>query len=432
MALQIGCGAEAMTRRDDRAYSEQSVREEQRRQRLCPAQDEMSGGVNRLLAPPHHASPSPAAPHSTTPFALLPTRAKILHVPDTTSKPPRGRGVPENPTHRFSSTTSERFEEYDPTEDPAPRTQLIPDASSTIINYNDSPDISFDASINVYRGCEHGCAYCYARPFHEYLGFSPGLDFETKIVVKYNAPELLRHELSSPKWQPQTVAMSGVTDCYQPVERKLQLTRRVLEVFAEFRNPVGIVTKNHLVTRDIDLLAELAGYNCAAVFVSLTTLDAELTPKLEPRASLPQMRLAAVRKLSEAGIPVGVMTAPMIPGLTDHELPQILAAAADAGAQFAGLVPLRLPFAVKDFFADWLTRHFPDRKENVLNRVRSLRGGKLNDANFNSRMTGEGIWAGQLHQMFEVITRKHGLNKRKTDLSTAHFRRPGGTQLNLL
>jgi len=340
--------------------------------------------------------------------------------------------VPENPAHRFASTTSERFEEYDPSEDAAPRTQLIPDASSTIINYNDSPDIPFNASINVYRGCEHGCAYCYARPFHEYLGFSPGLDFESKIVVKYNAPELLRRELSSPKWQPQTVAMSGVTDCYQPTERKLQLTRRVLEVFAEFRNPVGIVTKNHLVTRDIDLLTELARYNCAAVFVSITTLDPELTPKLEPRASLPQMRLAAVRKLSEAGIPVGVMTAPMIPGLTDHELPQILTAAADAGAQFAGLVPLRLPFAVKDFFAEWLTRHFPDRKENVLNRVRSLRGGKLNDANFGSRMKGEGVWAEQLHQMFEVMTRKLGLNKRKTDLSTAHFRRPGGTQLNLL
>lgn len=344
----------------------------------------------------------------------------------------RGRGVPENPANRFASTSMERFEDYDPTDDPAPRTQLIPDASSTIINYNDSPDISFDASINVYRGCEHGCAYCYARPFHEYLGFSPGLDFETKIVVKYNAPELLRGELSSPKWQPQTIAMGGVTDCYQPIERKLQLTRRVLEVFAEFRNPVGIVTKNHLVTRDVDLLAELARFNCAAVFVSITTLDAELTPKLEPRASLPKMRLAAVRKLREAGVPVGVMTAPMIPGLTDHELPKILAAAADAGAQFAGLVPLRLPFAVKDIFAEWLTRHFPDRKDNVLNRVRSLRGGKLNDSNFGSRMAGEGVWAENLKQMFEVMTRKHGLNERKTNLSTAHFRRPGGTQLNLL
>jgi DNA repair photolyase len=344
----------------------------------------------------------------------------------------RGRGAASNPTNRFTSISAERFEDYDPSEDPSPRTQFIPDASTTIINYNDSPDIPFDASINVYRGCEHGCAYCYARPFHEYLGYSPGLDFETKIVVKYNAPELLRRELSSTKWKPQTIAMSGVTDCYQPAERKLQLTRRCLEVFAEFRNPVGIVTKNHLVTRDLDLLADLARFNCTAVYVSITTLDTELTPRLEPRASLPQMRLAAIRKLRGAGVPVGVMTAPMIPGLTDHELPKILAAAAEAGAQFAGLVPLRLPFAVKDIFAEWLTRHFPDRKENVLNRVRSLRGGGLNDANFGSRMTGEGVWAEQLRQMFEVMTRKLGLNERGAGLSTAHFRRTGGTQLNLL
>lgn len=340
--------------------------------------------------------------------------------------------MPENPASRFASTSSERFEDYDPSEDPAPRTQFIPDTSATVINYNDSPDIPFEASINVYRGCEHGCAYCYARPFHEYLGFSPGLDFETKIVVKYNAPELLRRELSSPKWKPQTIAMSGVTDCYQPAERKLQLTRCCLEVFAEFRNPVGIVTKNHLVTRDLDLLAELARFGCAAVYISITTLDAELTPKLEPRASLPAMRLAAIRRLSEAGVPVGVMTAPMIPGLNDHEMANILEAAAGAGARFAGLVPLRLPFAVKDIFADWLTRHYPDRKDNVLNRIRSLRGGKLNSADFGSRMKGEGVWAEQLRQMFDVMTRKLGLNERGAGLSTANFRRPGGTQMGLL
>ena len=350
---------------------------------------------------------------------------------DSSSKSPRGRGVPDNPASRFASTFSERFEDYDPTEDPAPRTQFIPDSSATIINYNDSPDIPFDASINVYRGCEHGCAYCYARPTHEYLGFSPGLDFESKIVVKYNAPELLRKELSSPKWKPQTIAMSGVTDCYQPAERRLQLTRRVLEVLLEFRNPVGIVTKNHLVTRDVDLLAELARFNCAAVYVSITTLDAELTPKLEPRASLPNLRLAAIRKLHEAGVPVGVMAAPMIPGLNDHELPQILSAAADAGARSAGLVPVRLPFAVKDIFADWLGRHFPDRKEKVLNRIRSLRGGQLNNAEFGSRMTGEGVWAEQLRQMFDVMVRKLGLNENEAELSTAHFRRPGGEQIRL-
>jgi len=344
----------------------------------------------------------------------------------------RGRGASSNPTNRFTSVTSERFEEYDSSDDPSPRTQFIPDASATIINYNDSPDIPFTASVNVYRGCEHGCAYCYARPFHEYLGFSPGLDFETKIVVKYNAPELLRKELSSLKWKPQCIAMSGVTDCYQPAERKLQLTRRVLEVLLDFRNPVGIVTKNHLVTRDVDLLMQLAKFSAAVVFISITTLDAELTPKLEPRASLPKMRLAAIKTLADAGVPVGVMLAPMIPGLNDHEMPKILEAAAEAGAQSAGLVPLRLPFAVKDIFSDWLTRHFPDRKKNVLSRIRSLRGGKLNQADFGTRMSGEGIWAKQLTRMFEVATRKAGLNLRSSELSVAHFRRTGGTQLSLL
>jgi DNA repair photolyase len=226
--------------------------------------------------------------------------------------------------------------------------------------------------------------------------------------------------------------MSGVTDCYQPAERKLQLTRRVLEVLLEFRNPVGIVTKNHLVTRDVDLLAQQANFNCAIVLVSITTLDADLTPKLEPRASLPTMRLAAIKTLSDAGVPVGVMLAPMIPGLNDHELPNILAAAAEAGAQSAGLVPLRLPFAVTDIFSDWLTRHFPDRKEKVLNRIRSLRGGKLNQADFGARMRGQGIWAEQLQQMFHVAARKAGLNLRDYKLSTEHFRRPGGKQLSLL
>ena len=344
----------------------------------------------------------------------------------------RGRGVTSNPTNRFVSIASERFEDYDPSEDPAPRTQFIPDATASLISYNDSPDIPFTASLNVYRGCEHGCAYCYARPFHEYLGYSPGLDFETKIIVKYNAPELLRQELASPKWKPQCLAMSGVTDCYQPAERKLQLTRRVLEALLEFRNPVGIVTKNHLVTRDVDLLAQLAKFNAAVVYVSITTLDAELTRKLEPRASLPKMRVAAIKTLAAAGVPVGVMLAPMIPGLNDHEMPKIIAAAAEAGATSAGLIPLRLPFAVKHIFSDWLARHFPDRKEKVLNRIRSLRGGKLNQADFGARMRGEGLWAEQLRGMFSVATRKHGLNQRDYELSTAHFRRPGGQQLDLL
>ncbi len=344
----------------------------------------------------------------------------------------RGRGAPINPANRFALTHAERFEDYDPSEDAAPATQLIPDATGTIIAHNDSPDIGFAASINVYRGCEHGCAYCFARPTHEFLGFSAGLDFETKIVVKYQAPELLRHELSSPRWKPQVIAMSGVTDCYQPIERRLQLTRRCLEVLAEFRNPVVIVTKNHLITRDVDLLAELARFKAVAVYLSLTTLDAELPPKLEPRASLPKMRLAAIRALHEAGVPVGVLAAPMIPGLNDHELPRIIAAAAEAGAQWAAFTPLRLPYAVKDIFCAWLDRHFPGRKENVLNRIRSLRGGRLNDSRFGSRMSGEGVFAEQLAQMFRVAVRKAGLAGRDYELATAAFRRPGETQLPLL
>jgi DNA repair photolyase len=351
---------------------------------------------------------------------------------DKSGKLIHGRGSPLNPPNRFVNIESERFEDYDPTEDPAPHTQLIADTTSTILTHNNSPDVGFATSINVYRGCEHGCAYCFARPTHEYLGFSAGLDFETKIVVKYDAPELLRKELSSPKWEPQVIAMSGVTDCYQPVERRLQLTRRCLEVFAEVRNPVIIITKNHLVTRDVDLLVELAHFKATAVHISLTSLDATLTPKLEPRASLPKMRLAAIRTLRKAGVPVGVLAAPMIPGLTDHELPAIIAAAAEAGAQYAGFVPLRLPFAVKDIFSEWLERHFPGRKENVLNRVRSLRSGRLNDPNFGSRMRGEGIFADQLSQMFHVAVRKAGLEDRSDELSTASFRRFHEAQLSLL
>src|SRR5438876_476982 len=315
---------------------------------------------------------------------------------------PRARGAAENPPNRFEKIALERDPDWSDPAEPAPPTQFFKDHSDSVITYNDSPDVGFEASLNPYRGCEHGCIYCYARPFHEYLGFSAGLDFETKIMVKEDAPELLRRELASPKWKPRVIAMSGVTDCYQPIERKLKLTRRCLEVFAEFRNPVCIVTKNHLVTRDIDVLGELARDRAAAVFVSLTTLDRTLTPKLEPRTSLPGHRLAAIEALSQARIPVGVLVAPVIPALNDHELPALLAAAAKAGAKSAGYVALRLPYAVAPLFEDWLTRHFPDRKEKVLNRIRAIRGGKLNDPKFGSRMEGEGIYAKQIAKMFDV------------------------------
>src|SRR5436190_893766 len=264
----------------------------------------------------------------------------------------RGRGATMNPANRFVQIQLERDPDFDPAEDLAPGTQVFKDETASIIAYNDSPDVGFTASINPYRGCEHGCIYCYARPTHEYLGFSAGLDFESRIMVKEKAPELLRQELFSPKWKPQVIAMSGVTDCYQPIERKLKLTRRCLEVLAEFRNPVCIITKNHLVTRDIDFLAELARHNAVIVNVSITTLDATLTPKLEPRASLPAHRLAAVRELSQAGVPVNVLVAPVIPAITDFEMVNILAAAAEAGAVSAGYLPLRLPWAVAPLFED--------------------------------------------------------------------------------
>src|SRR2546429_781398 len=256
------------------------------------------------------------------------------------------RGAGSNPPNRFEKIHLEPDADWNPEEDPLPRTQFLKDRTSKIIAYNDSPDVGFEASVNPYRGCEHGCIYCYARPFHEYLGFSAGLDFETKIMVKENAPELLRRELASAKWKPRVIALSGVTDCYQPVERKLKLTRRCLQVLAEFRNPAVIVTKNHLVTRDADVLRELARHNAAAVFISVTTLDADLRKVMEPRTSPPVGRLTAIETLSQAGVPAGVLVAPVIPGLTDHEMPSIIAAAVKAGAQFAGYVVLRLPHAV--------------------------------------------------------------------------------------
>jgi len=342
----------------------------------------------------------------------------------------RGRGAGNNPPNRFERLFYEHGDDHEHDPD-YPDTVLLKDNSRTVIAYNDSPDVGFDASINPYRGCEHGCVYCYARPTHEYLGFSAGLDFETKIMVKENAPELLREQLAARKWQPQVLALSGVTDPYQPSERHLKLTRKCLEVLSEFRNPVGIVTKNHLVTRDIDLLSELARHKAAAVFVSITTLDPDLARRMEPRASTPELRLDAIRMLAHAGVPAGVMVAPIVPGLTDHEMPSIIAAAVNCGAQYAGHVVLRLPYAVKHLFEDWLERNYPDKKHKVLNRIRALRGGKLNDPQFSSRMHGEGIFAEQIQKLFRAACKKHGILGRRPDLSTDSFRRPGESQLGL-
>ncbi|HET6248990.1 MAG TPA: PA0069 family radical SAM protein [Tepidisphaeraceae bacterium] len=344
----------------------------------------------------------------------------------------QGRGTAANPPNRFEPIAFEIDGDYlDDEEQPAPQTAYFKDTARSIIAHNDSPDVGFTWSINAYRGCSHGCIYCYARPTHEYFGLSAGLDFETKIFVKEDAPALLREALYSPKWQPATLAMSGVTDCYQPIERQLQITRRCLQVLAEFRNPVGIITKSHLVTRDIDVLQNLSAVNAAMVFISITTLDADISAKMEPRAASPKRRMAAVEALAAAGIPVGVMVAPIIPGLTDHEMPQILKAAADVGAGTAGYTTVRLPFAVKDLFQEWLGVHFPDRKEKILNRIRDLRGGKLNDSNFNTRMRGQGVFADQFSAMFKLAKRRAGLDKPFPKLSTAAFSRPvrAGDQL---
>ncbi len=349
-----------------------------------------------------------------------------------------GRGPNINPVNRFDRIQLEPDAEWLHTEFaetgsiPHPRTQFFHDATESILVHNDSPDLGRGWGLNPYRGCEHGCAYCYARPYHDYLGWSGGMEFETKIMVKLRAPELLRAELSSSQWKPEPIGLSGVTDCYQPAERRFRLTRACLEVLAEFRQPVGIITKNFLVTRDRDLLAELARYNCVRVTITITTLDPALAGKLEPRAARPEHRLDAIRLLVAAGVPVGVNIAPVIPGLTDHEMPAIIEAAAAAGASRVNYIVLRLPHSVKDVFLQWLDTHEPGKKERVLSRIRDLRGGKLYDASFGTRMRGEGIFAEQIAQLFGVAARRAGLNRGEPSLSTAHFRRPGGVQLELL
>ncbi len=336
-----------------------------------------------------------------------------------------GRGAAGNPVNRFEKLEYERDDDADPEDEPAHATQFLKDHSRSIIAHNNSPDVGFSASVNPYRGCEHGCIYCYARPTHEFLGMSAGLDFETKILVKEDAPDLLRAELSSPRWKPEVLVLSGVTDCYQPIERKLKLTRRCLEVLCEFRNPTGIITKNRLVTRDIDLLQELAKLNAVSVALSITSLDRNLQRVLEPRTSTPENRLAAIRALADAGIPVSVMTAPIIPGLNDPEIPAILQAAANAGATGAGYVAVRLPYAIKDLFENWLEQHRPLAKEKILNAIRSMRGGKLNDPRFKSRMRGEGVVADRIKTLFEISKKRFGLEGVRRKLSVEAFRRPG-------
>jgi DNA repair photolyase len=344
------------------------------------------------------------------------------------------RGAGTNPPNRFLHTRrayDPDIADLDPADEPATRTQFIPDLTQSILSRNDSPDVGFTWSANPYRGCEHGCAYCYARPTHEYLGYNAGIDFESRILVKHRAAELLRAELAKPSWKPDVIALSGVTDCYQPVERKLHITRDCLAVLAEFRNPVTIVTKNALVARDVDILADLAQHRAAAVCISLTTLDPELRTVLEPRASPPAARLLAIRRLADAGVPVGVLCAPLIPAINDHEVPRLLEAAASAGATFASYTVLRLPLAVEPIFLDWLQRHFPDRRDKVLGQLRDFRDGALNRSEFGERMRGTGAAADRLSQLFKVSARRHRMDHAWPEPSTAAFRRviPGQPEL---
>ncbi len=344
----------------------------------------------------------------------------------------RGRGASENPRNRFDAMHVETDEESWIDEDARPqRTVFLNDDSQSILAASDAEDLSFDYGLNPYRGCEHGCAYCYARTYHEYLGFSAGLDFESKIVVKSKAPELLEAALAKPSYKPGKISLSGVTDCYQPVERKLQITRRCLEVLARFRNPVVVITKNALVARDIDHLAELAKYQAVAVYLSVTTLDPELARILEPRASSPRARLKTIQTLSEAGILAGVSAAPMIAGLNDSELPAILEAVADHGAAFAAYSMVRLPGAVAEVFENWLDRHTPMAKVKILGRIRAAHDGKLNGLTPGVRMRGTGAAAGQTRALFHACCKRNRLSVSPPSLSLKSFRRltPGQQEL---
>ncbi|MCK6440909.1 MAG: PA0069 family radical SAM protein [Planctomycetes bacterium] len=340
---------------------------------------------------------------------------------------PEGRGAGSNPRNRFETIALEM--DWEALDDgwqdlmPAPKTQYLRDTTKTIISYNDAPDIPFRASINPYRGCEHGCIYCYARTYHEYLGFSAGLDFESKIIVKEDAPKLLSKELSSRTWQPQIIAMSGVTDIYQPVERRLKITRGCLEVLAAHRNPVGMITKNGLIVRDIDVLAELARHQAVSVLVSVTSLDESLWRVMEPRTSCPTKRLDAIAKLNAAGIPAGVMVGPVIPGLTDDELPAILKAAGEAGARFATYTVLRLPYGVGALFEQWLDEYFPERKKKIMDRVYAVHQGTPNTGAPDSRMRGAGAIADQIEFLFRMGCEKAGITNDRKPLSIESFRR---------
>ena len=349
----------------------------------------------------------------------------------------KGRGAIANGPGRYEVDQREAFDDgwdgleiaNEEAEGAAPlKTTVTAERARSILSKNDSPDIPFRLSLNPYRGCEHGCIYCFARPTHSYLGLSPGLDFESKLFAKVNAAELLRSELAKNSYTPDVIAVGVNTDAYQPIERELKITRAVLEVLHETRNPFGLITKSSLIERDLDLLAPLARDNLARASITITTLDHELSRKLEPRAASPARRLRTVRTLADAGVPVSVNVSPVIPFITDGEMEHIVAAAADAGAHSAHFIILRLPWELKEVFQQWLRAHFPLRAARVMNRIRDLRGGKDYDSRFGKRMTGEGVWAELFAQRFRAACARHGLNRERKTFDTTRFIRPLSTQ----
>jgi DNA repair photolyase len=367
------------------------------------------------------------------PDAILAAMVDLL--PD---RPRKGRGAVSNRSGRFEAVARIRTDDgwtADPEEDPpAVATTLTVDASRTIVTRNESPDVPFDRSINPYKGCEHGCVYCFARPTHAYLGLSPGLDFETRLFWKPDAPTLLDRELRRAGYEPRTLALGANTDAYQPVERDLRLTRRIIEVLSAFRHPFGIITKSALVLRDLDLIAPMAAEGLAGVSVSVTTLDRDLARRMEPRASTPAKRLEAIRRLADAGVPVAILVSPMIPALNDHELEAILAAGAEAGATAANTILLRLPLELAGLFEEWLRTHVPDRADRVLSLIRQSRGGSLYRSAFGERMAGTGPHADLLRARFRAAVRRYGLGGRRWGLRTDLFRVPpaAGDQMSFL
>jgi len=360
-------------------------------------------------------------------------KARPRSIPDPVAadrlpeQPVKGRGAISNRSGRYEAITRARVDDgwaLPPEEETRPDTRVLHDTSRTVIARNNSPDVGFDRSINPYRGCEHGCIYCFARPTHAFLGLSPGLDFETRILIKPDAAKLLKEELAKPGYRPAVIAMGTNTDPYQPLEKRLRITRSLLEVLSECLHPVAIVTKSALIQRDIDLLAPMAALGLAAATISLTTLDPKLSRVMEPRTASPARRLETIRALSSAGIPTGVLAAPMIPALNDCELERLLEVAAAAGAKTAGYVLLRLPLEIKELFEEWLEAHFPGRAKHILNLVRSMRDGKLYQSEFGARMTGTGPYADLLAKRFRLAASRHGLARRDWQFNTTLFRPP--------